>query len=84
MENDAVMSALLNWNSSIAALAMLGANAAAAITAATSNVLFILLPPDERSAREGIDRGAGRGALASNCQSSAFSRQLRSSAWLDA
>lgn len=48
-----MMSALLNWNSSIAALAMLGTNAAAAIAAAASDALFICAP-DERSAREGV------------------------------
>ena len=51
IENFAAMSALLNLNSSIAALAMLGANAATATTAAASNVLFILHPLDERSER---------------------------------
>jgi hypothetical protein len=77
IENVAAMSALLNWNSSIAALAMPGANAAAATTAAASNVLFILHPLDERSERSrGFDKGAIGDALARCGQSSAFLRQL--------
>jgi hypothetical protein len=56
---------------------MPGANAAAATTAAASNVLFILHPLDERSERSrGFDKGAIGCTLARNGQSSAFSRQL--------
>jgi hypothetical protein len=74
MENVAVMSALLNLNSSIAALAMVGANAATATATTASNVLFICRPRCQ--IRTGIDKEPVGCALVGNGQSSAFLRQL--------
>jgi hypothetical protein len=55
---------------------MPGANAAAATTAAASNVLFILHPLYEIRTIEGVHKGAVGDAPARCGQSSAFLRQL--------